>query len=91
MALEDLSKNVLLELPIGQLIVIWDLLSNKLSGEPVNKVFTEEEKRAIWALEDLCENVLIENDITSKPEPEWNALVQKAREFMKAIPVDFLD
>ena len=91
MSKEDLSKSASLNLPIGHLIVVWDILSNKLAGSPTNGIFTEEEKRAIWALQDLCENVLIENEVTSMPEPEWNALVKRAIEFVKSIPVDYLD
>ena len=71
---KDLTKEVSLQLPVGHLLIIWDILSNKLAGSPANCEFSEEEKRAIWALEDLCEQELINNGITARPEEEWNQL-----------------
>jgi hypothetical protein len=52
---------------------------------------TEDEKRAVWALEDLCERSLLESGISSRPEPEWNALVDAAKEHVQSIPVHYLD
>jgi len=91
MSVEDLKKEVTIKLPIGHLLIVWDILSNKLSGAPLNDEFTEEEKRAIWALEDLCEEELINSEITEKPEKEWNHLLEQATKFVKTIPADFLD
>lgn len=88
---EDLSREASLKLPVGHLLIIWNILSEKLSGSPLNEEFTEEEKRAIWALEDLCENELTNNGITSKPEKEWNQVIERATEFVKTIPAEFLD
>jgi hypothetical protein len=88
---EDLTKEASIKLSVGHLLIVWDILSNKLSGSPINNMFTEEEKRAIWALEDLCEQELVNNGITSKPEKEWNQLIGRATEFVKTIPAEFLD
>ncbi len=91
MSNEDLSKPVSIILPVGHLIIVWDILANKLAGAPANEMFTAEEKRAVWALQDLCEYLLIENGTTSRPAPEWSALIQRATEFVKTIPAEFLD
>ena len=91
MANEDLSKKAHLQLSVGHLLVVWDVFSNKLAGSPFIDSLSEEEKRAIWALEDLCEHGLAENGITAAPEPEWNELIQAAREHVKSIPVEFVD
>jgi hypothetical protein len=50
---EELDKQATLYLPIGHLLVVWDILSNRLPKTLYKDEFTEEEKRAIWALEDL--------------------------------------
>jgi len=88
---EELNKEVSVKLSLGHLLIVWDILSNKLSGAPLNDEFTEEEKRAIWALEDLCEQELDNNGIRSKSDKEWNQLIEKATEFVKTIPTEFLD
>jgi hypothetical protein len=66
-------------------------LANKLAGSPVLDTYGPEERRAIWALQDLCELALEENGITPRPEADWNRLIQAAREHVKHIPVEFGD
>jgi hypothetical protein len=87
----DLDKTVSLHLPIGHLLVVWDVLSNRLPELPYQEKFTQPEKRAIWALEDLCENELERNGCSGRLEVEWNLLMEQAMEFVKTIPADFLD
>jgi hypothetical protein len=88
---EGLDKPATLYLPVGHLLVVWDILSNRLSETPYKDEFTEEEKRAIWALEDLCEKELVRNGFGARPEEQWNKLINQATEFVKTIPVEFLD
>ena len=88
---ENINKEATVKLPIGHLLIVWEILSNKLSGSPINDEFTEEEKRAIWALEDLCEQELINNGLTEKSDKEWEQLIERATEFVKTIPAEFLD
>lgn len=88
---ENLNKEASLKLPLGHLLIVWEILSNKLSCLPINDEFTEQEKRAIWALEDLCEQELINNGLTEKTDKEWEQLVERATEFVKTIPAEFLD
>ena len=91
MSIDDLNTETSLELPAGHLLVLWDLLSNKLSCCPLNDGFTEEEKRAIWALEDLCEQELAKKGFSARPEKEWDQLIERATEFVKTVPAEFLD
>ena len=90
MANIDLTKEAKLRMSIGHLIAAWDIFSNKLSGTDFLNSLSEEEKRAIWALEDLFERTLLENGVSGRPEPEWDRLVQAAKAYVRAIPVDYL-
>lgn len=87
---EDLSNEATVQISLGHMLLVREIISNKLSGS-FNDNFTEEEKRAIWALEDLFDDALIKNGITARPQLEWEELVNKAREFIKTVPVDYLD
>lgn len=86
-----LKKLATLHIPIGHLLIVWSVLSNRLSETPCKNQLTEEEKRAIWALEDLCENELVRNGFGARSEFEWNKLMSQATEFVKTIPTEFLD
>ena len=88
---DNLNKETTVKMPAGHLLVIWKILSEKLSSSYLDDEFTDEEKRAIWGLEDLCEKELISQGFSSRPEKEWNELMERATEFVKTIPVDFLD
>lgn len=88
---EDLAKEASLKLSTGHLLVVWDVVANKLSGTQYMDELSEEERRAIWALQDLCERGLVENGLSARPEAEWNELVRTATEHVKSIPVEFLD
>ncbi|HEY8942120.1 MAG TPA: hypothetical protein VIM59_18130 [Cellvibrio sp.] len=88
---DDLSKEATIKIPVGHLLTVWGILSEKLSSSPANEAFTEEEKRAIWGLEDLCEKELINQGYSSLPENDWNQLMVKASEFVKTISIDYLD
>jgi hypothetical protein len=88
---EDLDREATLHLPIGHLLIVWSVLSNSLSKTPYKDEFTEEERRAIWALEDLCENELVRNGFGARPKAEWNDLMKRASEFVKTIPAEFIE
>jgi hypothetical protein len=88
---EDLSKMVSIQVPLGHLLLAWETLSNKFSDLRSNDTLSEEEKKAIWGLADLLENALVDNGIGSRQKTEWEALVDRSREFIKKIPIDFLD
>ena len=91
MTADDLAKEVAIKLSVGHLLAIWHVLSSKVSGTPFLEGLSAEEKRTLWALEDLCERGLVENGVNSRPEGEWNKLVETAMEHVKSIPVEFLD
>ena len=84
----DLHKIVSLELPLSHLIVIRELLANKIAGSPYIDEFSEVEKRAIWAFEDLCNNEIVKN-IPSENQPgDWEKHVDQAMEAVKLLSVD---
>ncbi len=88
---ENLDKQISVKMTLGHLLVVWNVIANKVSESLLNKEFTEEEKRAIWILEDLCENELIKNKIEALPQEEWDGLIAKGLEHVKSLPVDLLD
>jgi hypothetical protein len=88
---DDLTKEVELKLSIGHLLVVWEVLANKLADSAVLDTYAEEERRAIWALEDLAEASLGANGIAPRPKEEWDQLIRAAREHVKHIPIDSED
>jgi hypothetical protein len=88
---EDCTREASLKLSIGHLLAVWDVLANKLSESNLMDSLSEEQRRAMCALEDLCESSLVENGISGRPEPEWNELMRTAYEHVKSIPVEFYD
>ena len=87
---DDLTQEATLRLSAGHLLVVWDVLANKVAETGFVDALTDEEKRAIWALQDLCERTLIDAGITARPQGEWDALMQAAGAHVKSIPVEVL-
>jgi hypothetical protein len=88
---EKLTTKISLDISLGHLLLIWETLANKVSCSPINEQLSDVEKRAIWALEDICEQKLVENDCGSRPEQDWHDLIKKAGEHVKTLPVEFLE
>jgi len=88
---KDLAKTVALDISIGHLLVVWDVLANNSKALPFVESLGDEEKRAIWALQDRCEKCLTDNGIRARPQAEWNSLIESARVHCKKIPVEFLE
>ena len=88
---EDLSKEVAVKITLGHLLLAWEVLSDKFSDLRSNGTLSEEEMRSIWGLADLLEKALIDNGIAGRSQDEWISLISKAKDFIKNIPVDFLD
>lgn len=88
--IEDFSKETSIKISLGHLLLAWEVMSNKFSDLQSYSSLSEEERKAIWGLADLLENSLLENGVDGKPPAEWEALINKAKEFMKTVPVDFL-
>ena len=91
MEAEDFSKEISIKITLGHLLLAWEVLSDKFSDLQSHGSLSEEERRAIWGLADLLENSLAENGVTGRPQAEWEALINKAKEYMKTVPVDFLE
>jgi hypothetical protein len=70
MATEDLTKEARLKLSAGHLLVVWDILANRLPGSPFSEALSDEERRAMSALQDLCEHALLAKGIASRPKAE---------------------
>jgi hypothetical protein len=87
----DLNGEVALKLSVGHLLLVWEVLANKLAGSPVLETYGEEERRAIWALQDLCENALQAYGVVPRPKADWDRLLQAARDHVKHIPVEYGD
>ena len=87
---ETLSKAIVLELSGAHLLVVWDVLANRLSQSAI-KAHSKEEQRALWALQDLCESKLEASGLFGRAEVEWDALMLSEREQVKKLPVEFLD
>ena len=91
MAHGDLTQTAIIQLSAGHLLVVWDVLANKVTETGFVDALTDEEKRAIWALQDLCERGLIDAGIAARPQDEWEALMQEARDHVKSVPVECLN
>ncbi|MEW8201906.1 MAG: hypothetical protein AB2697_22845 [Candidatus Thiodiazotropha endolucinida] len=87
----DLSEKSSIELTNGHLLMVWHILSEKLTGLTQYSKLSKNEIRAVWALEDICEKQLIKNGFTGKPKNEWEELIEKAAVHVEALPVEFLD
>jgi len=91
MTQENFGKVANVALTAGHLLVVWDILANKLSGSEFLDKLDESERRAIWALQDFCESKLETIGFSSRPQLEWEALMDAARAHVKTVPVEFLD
>lgn len=91
METEDLAKETSIKIPLGHLLLTWEVLSDKFSDLRAYDSLLEEDRRAIWGLADLLERSLIENGFTEKSSAEWKVLIDSSREFMKTVPIDCLD
>lgn len=90
MAADQLREKASIELTVAHLLVVWDICASKLSGSAFLAELSDTEKRAIWALEDLCEAAIVDVGIKPRPEPDWDALMHAARAEVSRIPVEFL-
>ncbi len=87
----DVSKVVSIQIPLGHALLAWETLSNKFSDLQANNLLSDEERRSIWGLADLLENILAQNGFDARPQAEWQALINQSKAFIKTIPVEFLD
>ena len=86
---DKLDQDVSLQMTVGHVLFLWETITTHISSSI--DALSEEEKRAIWGMEDILERKLVELGITSRPQGEWKELVDRARKHMKNVPVDFLD
>jgi hypothetical protein len=86
-----LKKNTKIRISTGHLLVIWDVIANKLSGSSFMDTLSEEERRGLWALQDLSEAQIAKLGIEPRPENEWELIMVAARKHVRTIPVEFLE
>ena len=91
MSSEDLGKPVFVEISIGHLLLLWEVLANNSKTQPFVESLSIAERRAIWAFEDLCERSLVENGIGPQPQAELDKLLNVAKEHCMTIPVECHD
>jgi len=87
----NLKKSTKIRLSTGHLLVLWDVIANKLSGSPFIDTLNEEERRALWALQDFSEAQILKLGIGPKPETEWKTMMAAARRHVGTFPVEFVD
>ncbi len=85
---DDLIQEAILELSIGHLLTIWDILANKMSETPFINGLCDEDRRALWGLQDICEDELGRIGISPRPKAEWDKLMEAARSHVKNMPID---
>jgi hypothetical protein len=89
MTTEDLTREVPLKISLGHLLLVWDILANKLAGSPVLEDLGDDEQRAMAALQDLCENTLQANGIAGRPKADWDRLLQAAKTHVRRMPIEY--
>jgi len=88
---ENLAKELEIRPSVGLMLVVWDVLSNKLGASPFLDTLSVEEQRAVRCLDDLCEHALAGNGIAPRPAKEWDALMSAARLHVNSLPIEFED
>lgn len=88
---ENLEKEIPLTITIGRLLLIREILANKLAGSSVLDTYDDDEQRSVGALQDLCDVALQANGFGSRPKDDRNRLIQAARERVRHIPLEFED
>jgi hypothetical protein len=88
---KDFAKQTPVSISAGHLLVLWDVLANKLVGSKFFDTLGEEEKIALWAAQDLFEHLLDEIGFSSKPAEEWERLMEAARAHARQLPVEYRD
>jgi hypothetical protein len=91
MTREDFAEQVPVSISAGHLMVLWDVLSNKLAGPKFIDGLSKEEQIAVWAAQDLFERALVGNGISAKPAKEWERLMEAARAYASQMPVEYRD
>lgn len=87
----NFQQSITIEMTLGHALLAWQSLSENFSDLNRFENLDLPTKKSIWTLTDLLESALINNHITGKPENEWLALIEKAKDYMKAIEVEFVN
>jgi hypothetical protein len=86
----DLAKEVSPKMPLSLALVLWDIVANKLQQSTLDRSLSEDERRGIWVFQDLLERCL-EEEGQIAPSSAFDALLRKALEQIKQMPVKYED
>lgn len=87
----DFAKSTKISISLGHALLAWQTLSENFGDLNRFDELDLPEKKAIWGLTDLLETILAENNIEGSPEKDWLALIEQAKDYMKTMPVDFVE
>lgn len=86
----NMQKTVSVTTSLDHMLLAWHVLSSKFSDLRADETLSEQERRAIWHLEDILETELAQH-IAGLPETEWQALILESKRHMASVQVQFGD
>jgi hypothetical protein len=84
----DWQRKLQLAAGTGHLLVVWDILANRVSQSTLLDMLSEKERSALWLLQDLFESALVESGIRPCPQEAWNKLLKEATEQIPDLHTD---
>lgn len=87
----SMRHTVNVELSLGHVLVLCQTLSDRLSALREYETWMEEERRAVWALQDTLDRALARLGYDVMPSEEWDSLLAQAQKHMYDIHVECLD
>lgn len=87
----SMQHTVNVELSLGHVLMLCQTLSDRLSALREYETWTEEERRAVWALQDTLNRALARLGYDVMSSEEWDSLLAQAQKHMYDIHVECLD
>lgn len=87
----SMQRTVNIELSLGHALMLCQTLSDRLSALREYETWTEEERRAVWALHDTLDRALARLGYDVMPSEEWDSLLAQAQKHMYDIHIECLD
>lgn len=87
----SMQHTVNVELSLGHVLMLCQTLSDRLSALREYETWMEEERRAVWALQDTLDRALARLGYDVMPSEEWDSLLAQAQKHMYDIHVECLD
>lgn len=86
-----MQHTVNVELSLGHVLMLCQTLSDRLSALREYETWTEEERRAVWALQDTLDRALARLGYDVMLSEEWDSLLTQAQKHMYDIHIECLD